>query len=175
MFVNTLFQGSDLDIYVHWLILWLGIGIFILGVAIFFSCRSVSSALNLTGTPTTWGARIYHVFSRYHSYYWVAFWMILVLHLMVTITHIGLPVAGEPYFRAQQVTLYSAIANLILMLIIFTSCRSFTSLAALFTSGNILSNITYKRFFRLHALFWGLLGASIIIHIVSGIVHAINT
>jgi hypothetical protein len=61
------------------------------------------------------------------------------------------------------------------MLIIFTSCKSFTSLAALFSSGNILSNITYKRFFRWHALFWWLLGASIITHIVSGIIHAINT
>jgi quinol-cytochrome oxidoreductase complex cytochrome b subunit len=101
--------------------------------------------------------------------------MILALHLMVTISHIGLPVDGEPYFRAQQVTLYSAIANLVLMLIIFTSCKSFTSLATFFTSGNILGNITYKRFFRLHTLFWGLLGASIIIHIVSGMIHAINT
>jgi hypothetical protein len=120
-------------------------------------------------------ARIYHIFSRYHSYYWAAFWIILILHLMVTITHIGLPADGEPYFREQQMTLYSAIANFILLLIIFTSCKSFISLTALFTSRNILSSIIYKRFFKLHSLFWGLLGVSIIVHIIYGIIHAINT
>jgi len=173
--MNILFQGSSLDIYVHWLILWLGMGIIIVGLAIFLSCRIVAGALNLTGMHQNRGARIYRIFSRYHSYYWAAFWLILVLHLMATITHIGLPVAGEPYFRAQQVALYSAVANLVLIIIIFTSCKSFVGLVAIFSSGNMLGNIKYKRFFKLHSLYWWLLGSSIVTHIISGIIHAINT
>jgi hypothetical protein len=173
--LNTLFQGSSLDIYVHWLILALGIGILLSGVAIFVSCRSVAGVLHLAGAPHTRGARAYQAFSRFHSYYWGAFWIILLLHLMVTTTHIGLPVTGQPYYRAQQVTLYTAIANLVLMFILFLSCKSFTRLASIFSAKNLLDNLRYKRFFRLHALFWWLLVASMITHIVFGMIHAVNT
>ena len=74
--MNTLFQGSSLDIYVHWLILALGIGILLSGMAIFVSCRSVAGVLHLAGAPHTRGARAYQAFSRFHSYYWGAFWIL---------------------------------------------------------------------------------------------------
>ena len=46
----TLFEGSGLDVYIHWLILWLGILVLVSGAAVLFSCRSIAAAFNLLGS-----------------------------------------------------------------------------------------------------------------------------
>jgi hypothetical protein len=171
----TIFQGSSQDIYIHWLILALGIGILVSGIAVITTCRSVVGFLHLLQGKDSLRTRIYSVYFRFHSYYWVAFILFLVLHLMVTIVHVGLPSSGEPYFLAHQVVFYSAIANFLLVLVVFTSCKSFIRLISLFTSKNPLSGSVFKRFYGFHSILWWMLAVSFIAHIVAGIIHAINT
>jgi cytochrome b561 len=171
----AIFQGSSLDIYVHWLILALGIGILISGIAVITTCRSVAGFFRLLRERDSLKTRVYRGYSRFHSYYWVAFLLFLVLHLMVTIVHVGLPLPGEPYFLAHQVVFYSAITNFLLVLVVFTSCKSFLSFVSLFTPRNLLSGNIFKLFYRFHSLFWWMLAVSFVVHIAAGIVHAVNT
>jgi hypothetical protein len=63
----------------------------------------------------------------------------------------------------------------VLALIVFTSCRSFLSLYNLFSAGSPLKSGFFKRFYNFHAVLWLLLAASVLTHIISGMVHAINT
>jgi hypothetical protein len=170
----TIFQGSSLDIYVHWLILGLGIGILVSGTAVITTCRNVAGFLHLVQGDDSRKTRLYSAYFRFHSYYWVAFLLILALHLMVTIVHVGLPSPGEPYYLTHQVVFYTAIVNFLLVLVVFTSCRSFLSLVSLFTSRNPLSG-GYKRFYGFHSILWMMLAVSFITHIVAGIIHAVNT
>jgi hypothetical protein len=171
----TIFQGSSLDIYVHWLILALGIGILVTGIAVITTCRSVAGFFHLINDKDSLGARAYRVYFRFHSYYWVAFGTFFISHLMVTVVHVGLPSAGEPYSLAHQLVFYTAITNFLLTLIVFTSCKSFLNLVGIFSSRNLLSANGFKKFYRFHSIFWWLLCVSFIVHISAGIVHAINT
>ncbi len=171
----AIFQGTSQDIYIHWLILGLGIGILVSGIAVITTCRSVTGFFHLLQGKDSLKTRAYGVYARFHSFYWVAFGLFLVLHLMVTIVHVGLPSSGEPYALAHQVVFYSAIVNFLLTLVVFTSCKSFISLVGLFTSRNPLSGSIFKRFYRFHSILWWLLAVSFITHIVFGIIHAVNT
>jgi len=171
----AIFQGSSQDIYIHWMILALGIGILVSGIAVITTCRSVAGFFHLLSGNDSFKTRVYGAYYRFHSYYWVAFWLFLVLHLMVTIVHVGLPSPGEPYFLAHQIVFYSAIANFLLFLAVFTSCKSFLSFVSLFTSRNPLTGNIFKRFYRFHSILWWMLAVSFIVHIVAGIIHAVNT
>lgn len=171
----TIFQGSSLDIYVHWLILALGIGILMFGIAVITSCRSVAGFFHLLQDKNTLGMKIYMVYFRFHSYYWIAFGFFLIFHLMVTIVHVGYPSSGAPYVLPHQLVFYTAIVNFLLIIVVFTSCKSFLSLVNIFNSKNPLSIGGFKRFYRFHSVFWWLLGVSFIVHITAGIIHAINT
>ena len=171
----AIFQGSPLDVYVHWLILALGIGILVFGIAVITTCRSVAGFFNLLQGKDSLGTKVYSVYFRFHSYYWVAFGFFLIFHLMVTIVHVGLPSVGEPYSLAHQLVFYSAIANFLLTMVVFTSCKSFLSFMGIFGSRNLLSAGGFKKFYRFHPVFWCLLAVSFIVHISAGIIHAINT
>jgi hypothetical protein len=171
----TIFQGSSLDIYVHWLILALGIGILVFGIAVITTCRSVAGFFHILQGKDSLGTKAYSVYFRFHSYYWVAFGFFLIFHLMVTIVHVGLPSVGEPYSLAHQLVFYTAITNFLFTMVVFTSCKSFLSLVGIFSSRNPLSTDGFKKFYRFHSVFWWLLTASFIVHISAGIIHAINT
>lgn len=101
--------------------------------------------------------------------------MFLVFHLMVTVVHVGLPSAGKPYLLAHQLVFYTAIINFLLVLVLFTSCKSFLSLVNIFSSKNPLSTGGFRRFYRFHSIFWWMLAISFVLHITAGIIHAINT
>jgi cytochrome b561 len=170
-----LFQGSSLDIYIHWLILLLGIGILISGISVITTSRSFAGFFHLLKDNGSLKTRIYSAYFRFHSYYWYAFGMFLVLHLLVTIYHLGLPSPDKPYYLAQQISFYTAITNLVLSGIVFTSCKSFPSFVMFFTSRNPLSGRVFARFYKFHSIFWWLFAVSLITHIVAGIIHAVNT
>ena len=94
------------------------------------------------------------------------------MHLMVTITHLGLPT--EPYLLAHQIAFGTAISNFVLMGVVFFSCRVFTGLLR-FVIPSWKPGRCFGRFFKTHSIFWWLLGSSITVHIVSGMIHAVNT
>jgi hypothetical protein len=173
--VNILFQGDQLDVYIHWLVLLLGIGVLISGVAVFTSCRSFASLFHLIQPGNSLRARLYKAYYKYHSFYWVAFWYVLAMHLLVTITHVGLPNVSDPFFRAHQVVFFTALGNAFLVLVVLTSCRSFASILNFFINRSPLANRKFKRFYQFHSYFWWFLGISLCGHIVFGVIHAINT
>lgn len=175
MITNILFNGSPRDIYVHWLILTLGIGVFLSGLALISTCRSIAGYFHLLRPGQSPRPRFYLTYFKYHSYYWVALGLFLVLHLMATLAHVGIPAAGEPYGLVHQLVFYASISNLILGLLVFTSCRSFLSLLSLFFSKNPLAGSRFKRYFSYHAVIWWLFFFSVCIHIIAGIIHAVNT
>jgi hypothetical protein len=171
----AIFQGTPQDIYVHWLILVLGIGILVSGIAVITTCRNIAGFFHLLQGKDSFKTRLYKAYFKLHSYYWVVFFLLLVFHLMVTIVHIGLPSPGEPYALAHRVAFYASISNFLLVLVVFTSCRSFLSLYTLFSARTPLGSNFFKRFYNFHAVLWVLLIASILTHIAAGIIHAVNT
>jgi hypothetical protein len=172
---NIIFSGSPRDIYIHWLVLALGIGIFISSLAVISTCRNIAGYFHLLQRNKSPGGRLYLTFFKYHSYYWVALGLFLVLHLMATIVHVGIPVAGEPYKLAHQLVFYASISNLVLGFLVFTSCRSFLSLISLFFSKNPLTGSGFKKYSKYHSVIWWLFSFSLFIHIIAGIIHAVNT
>jgi|WetSurMetagenome_2_1015567.scaffolds.fasta_scaffold284962_2 hypothetical protein len=171
----NIFQGAPQDIYVHWLILVLGIGILVSGIAVITTCRNVAGFFHLLKTGDSLKTKVYKGCFRFHSYYWVAFLLFLLLHLMATVFHVGLPSVGEPYHLAHQVVFYTAFVNFILSLVVFCSCRSFLSLIGIFSARNPLSGGFFKRFYSWHSVLWVILGFSFVAHITAGIIHAVNT
>jgi hypothetical protein len=173
--VPAIFQGTSLDIYVHWLILGLGIGMLAAALAVLFSCRSVAGVFHLLHAGTSWRDRCYRGYFRFHGYYWVALGFLLVFHLMVTAVHVGLPTAGEIVHGAHVGVFVTSLTNGVLMLAVLTSCRTvggfITNLVAKSPRGSSL----FRGFYRVHAVYWWLLVVSIGGHVVFGMVHAINT
>jgi hypothetical protein len=170
-----IFKGTNFDIYTHWLILLLGIGVLVFGAAVYFSCRSFAIFVKIPWTKNSFLMRFYTRFYRYHSYYWNIFWIILILHLMVAITHIGIPNPLAPFYQAQQIAFYSSILNFVFVVVVLFSCRSISALFSFFGGGNLMSANAYKRFYKYHSYGWMVLAISVGTHIVSGLIHAINT
>jgi hypothetical protein len=175
MEMHSLFQGTPLDVYVHWLILSLGIGILASAGSVLFSCRSVAAVLRLLSHANSWHDRLYRGFFRYHAYYWAVFGFILAFHLMVTTVHVGVPVTGEIVHLAHVIVFVTSITNIVLMLVVLTSCRTVNRLIASWSSRSPLSSSIYSGFYRYHAVYWWLLALSLGGHIVSGMVHSVNT
>jgi hypothetical protein len=157
------------------LIVSLGLGILLSGIAVITTCRSIAGFFHLLQGKDSFKTRLYKAYFKGHSYYWVAFYLLLVLHLFVTIPHIGVPSPGEPFGLVHWVAFYSSITNFLFVLAVFTSCRSFISLYTLFTARTPLGGSFFKRFYNFHAVLWVLLIASVLLHIVTGIIHAVNT
>lgn len=171
----TIFNGTPQDIYIHWLILGLGIVILVSGVSVFLTCRSFTSGFLLKGKTDGFIKKAYSIYLRYHSYYWTTFWLALILHLMVTITHTGLPFAGLPYLTAHWFSLVTAVINLLLVLMVFSTCKSFIMISRFFTNKNPLNSSYYKNYYGFHRYIWILLIISLCVHIVFGMIHAVNT
>ena len=173
--MHSIFQGTPLDVYVHWLIVSLGIGILASAGAVLFSCRSVAAVFHLLSPATSWHDRLYRGFFRFHAYYWAVFGFILAFHLMVTTVHVGIPVPGEIVHLAHVIVFTTSITNIVLLLVVLTSCRTVNKLIVTFTSQNPLGSSIYSGFYRYHAVYWWLLALSLGGHIVSGMVHSVNT
>jgi hypothetical protein len=171
----AIFQGTPQDIYLHWLIVSLGLGILLSGIAVITTCRNFAGFFHLLQGKDSFKTRLYKAYFKFHSYYWVAFFLLLILHLLVTIPHLGLPSPGEPFKLAHWVAFYSSIANFVLVLAVFTSCRSFLGLYNLFTARTPLDGSFFKRFYNIHVILWVLLIASVVVHIIAGIIHTVNT
>jgi hypothetical protein len=171
----AIFKGTSLDIYIHWLVLGLGIGILVSGILVVTTCRSYTLRFLLNKTSNNLIGNLYSLVQRFHSYYWVSLWMLLILHLMVTITHVGFPAEGVPYLGAHWFVFITAIVNLLMTFVVFSTCKSFISLIRIFVDIDPLHTKLYQKYYRLHPWLWLLWLISICIHIGSGIYHAVNT
>jgi cytochrome b561 len=173
--MNILFHGSASDVYIHWLILSLGLGVFISGFAVLTSCRIFAGTFIGSDSQNSASMKFYRAYRRYHPYYWVIFWLVIVLHLMATIYHLRLPIAGEPYLFAHRIVIFTALANIFFILVVLSSCGSFANFLGFFTNRSPLANNAYRRFYKYHSYSWWALGISLSLHITFGMVHSINT
>jgi len=173
--MSAIFQGSPSDIYIHWLILSLGIMVFASGMLVLFSCRAVTGMLNLYKTDNSAVSRFYRAYYKYHSTYWSVFWFALTLHLLTAFFHLGLPVNGVPYSFFQQGSFYTSIGNFVLLGVVLSSCRSVVNLFKVFLPKSPLEYPGYQKFYKYHSILWWLLGIFVASHIIFGVIHAVNT
>ena len=81
---------GDSDAYVHWRVIWSGLGgLVLVGGFVLTSCRSFTHALDFTINRSSLKNRVYRVFNRYHSYYWLIFLLIAAGHFVLGYLHAG--------------------------------------------------------------------------------------
>ena len=170
-----MFHGSSLDVYIHWLIFSLGLAVLLSAIAVLASCRSFAGLLKINITGNSRGMKFYRGLYKYHSVWWMAFWWILIMHLMVTMIHVGPPLANEPFHISHLIVFFTAIGNILLVTAVLSSCRTFSGMFGRLVSKKPRINKIYRSFYRYHSYAWWLLGAFIGVHIVSGLIHAMNT
>jgi hypothetical protein len=150
----------------------LGVVVLVLGLAVFFSCRAWVSWLRRLGVPSPTRVRGYALFYRYHLYYWWAFGVLLVAHLLVAVLHTGLPQSSDPdagvHWRILGLGLFSGISAAVS----FSSCRVLPRLAAMATPRSPLNNIAYRIFFNYHSYYWLIVGVLVALHFVFAYRHA---
>lgn len=164
--VNTiLFQASDMTaIYNERLAIILGLVTLVLGLVVFFSCRTCVSWLSRLGVKNLMKARGYSMFYQYHLYYWWAFGVSVVAHFMISIIHTGLPQADYPDANIHWITLGLGLFSFITALVLFSSCRILPRLAAMIKPKSLFNNTMYKVLFRYHPHYWWILALLVVAH-----------
>ncbi len=167
------FQGSDITaVYDERIAIVLGYLTLISGLAVFISCRTCVSWLRHLGMKDPTTTRGYAGFYRFHLYYWWAFGVLLLIHLMMAILHTGLPQAGDPDASVHWIILGMGLFSAIAALMVFSSCRVLPRLITIATSRNPFQNIHFKTFFQNHSYFWVPLVLLAGVHIAFGFQHA---
>ncbi len=149
----------------------LGFVTLVSALATFASCRTCLSFLARLGLKDLMENKWYRAFYRYHGYYWWTFLFALVLHLLTTIMHTGLPTPGDPDAAIHWVILSFAFGALVMVVAVFSSCRSLVGLANLFAEKGPLSNTGFRSFYRFHSFYWLVLILFVVGHFASSYVH----
>jgi hypothetical protein len=168
---NVLFLAAN-AVYNERLAIVLGLITLGLGIAAFLSCRTFASLFKLMGAKNGLGNRIYWSFTNYHLYYWWAFGVFLVAHLMVAVLHTGLPRAGDPDAGLHWLILLFGIFSAGSSSMIFASCRVLPRLSAMLTPRDPFSNSGYRWIFQHHAYYWLVFGLLTATHFVVAYNHA---
>jgi hypothetical protein len=159
-------------IYNERLAIVLGLLTLTLAAASFISCRSCLSRLKYLRLPDPTKIKGYSSFYKYHLYYWWAFGVFLVSHVLVAIAHTGLPQAGDPDAGAHWTILGLGFFSALSSSVVFCSCRVLPRLAALVSPGSLFNNTAYKFLFRYHAYFWIIFFLLAFSHFAAGYHHA---
>lgn len=164
-------MSGDPGIYGERLAVVLGFVTLASALATLASCRSLLSLLARFGLKSPLESSWYSAFHRYHGYYWWAFVMALILHLMTALVHTTLPAADDPDAQVHWVILSFAFSSLVLVNVVLSSCRSTVSLLGLFSEKGPLSSSGYRAFYRYHSYYWLVLLLSIAGHVAGSYVH----
>lgn len=161
----------SLAVYNERLAIILGFLSLALTLATFFSCRSFVAFVNFLGVKNPNKNRIYNSFFKHHSIYWWGLLLVLTLHLLVAVMHISFndPTEADAYLH-PYILLAGAVA-LIVVLVIYTSCRSFSGLLNLINGKSPLSGKVFASLYRLHNLYWIVLLAIVAIHFTLVYLH----
>jgi len=82
---------GDSDAYVHWRVLWTGLGgLVLIGGFVLTTCRSFTRTLDFMMNRSSLKNRAYRLFYRYHSYYWWIFILIAGGHFAIGFLHAGI-------------------------------------------------------------------------------------
>jgi hypothetical protein len=80
---------GDPDAQIHWIILSLGFASLVLVVIMVSSCRSLVGLLNLFREKNLLSDKIYQLFYRFHSYYWLILFLLIAGHFTGSYIHTG--------------------------------------------------------------------------------------
>ncbi len=167
------FQASDMTaVYNERIAIVLGFLTLISGLAVFISCRTCVAWLKHLGMKDPSTTRGYSVFYRFHLYYWWAFGMLLIVHLIMAILHTGLPQAGDSDANVHWIILGIGLFSAMAAVAVFSSCRVLPRLITVATSRNPFQSISFRAFFQNHAYFWVPLVLLAGVHIAFGFQHA---
>lgn len=81
---------DDPDAYLQWYVLWSGLALFVSSLVLFSSCRSLPNLLNLFAGENPLTVKGYQLFYRYHSYYWLVFFLLIAGHFAFGYVHAGI-------------------------------------------------------------------------------------
>jgi hypothetical protein len=140
-------------------------------LATFASCRSCLSFLGRLGLKSPMEMRWYRLFYRYHGYYWWIFLFALVLHILTTVMHTAIPTPGDPDAPIHWVILSFALGSLVMVGVVFFSCRSLVGFVNLFTEKGPLSGARFRSFYRYHSYYWLALILVVAGHFAGAYVH----
>jgi hypothetical protein len=81
---------GDSDAYVHWQIIFSGLGGFVLILIVLSSCRAFAHTLDFLMNRPSLKNSAYLLFYRYHSYYWWIFFLVVIGHFILGYLHAGI-------------------------------------------------------------------------------------
>ena len=144
--------AGGLGIYYERIAVTLGFATLLAIVATFVSCRSFISLIGRYAHMNLMENTLYKSFYRYHAYYWWLFLIVLVIHIMSATIHTELlPGHDDPDALEHWMIIGFALSTLAVISIQFFSCRSFASLAGLFTRKNPVKFRLYSIFYKFHS------------------------
>jgi hypothetical protein len=150
----------------------LGLITLALALSAFLSCRVCISWLSYLGIKNPTRIKGYSQFYKFHLYYWWAFGVALVAHLMVATLHTGLPQAGDPDAWIHWVILGMGLFSAILAASLFFSCRVFPKLISMAGSIKPFNNLIFRTFYGFHSYLWLILAVSVAVHFTVTYTHA---
>jgi hypothetical protein len=161
----------DIVVYDERLSIVLGFITLIAVLAIFLSCRNFISLLGHLGIKDPTGNKAFRKFFKYHSSYWWGFGFVAILHLLAGIMHTSLVDPSDPDVYLHARVLIAGGSAFLMGLIVFTSCRTMTSLLSLTTGKNPLTGKTFRIIYRYHSYYWLVLLAVVIVHFTFSYLH----
>ncbi len=131
----------------------LGLTTLLLGLAVFFSCRTFLSLYMRLHLGNPLSNKGYLGFYRYHLFYWWIFGVALVSHFMMGVIHTGLPAAVDVDAYIHWIILVFGFMTALSSLTIFSTCRVYPRLLAP-DNKYALSNRVYRTIYRSHSYYW---------------------
>jgi hypothetical protein len=169
---TTLFQAAGAaPIYNERMAIIFGFITLILGLSVFLSCRVCISWTNRLGIKNPTQIKGYSSFYKHHLYYWWAFGISLVAHIMVSTLHTGLPQGGDPDAGIHWVILGLGLFSGASTSSLFFSCRVLPRLLVMATPKQPFNNIFYRAFYKYHAYYWLLPALLVAAHLVAAYSH----
>jgi hypothetical protein len=150
----------------------LGIITLFTALAIFFSCRICIKILNKIGLKKMVAHKIYRSFLKYHPYYWWAFWLIFVIHLLAAIMHLGFNTAGDPDAYLHKYSVIFGISAMLSILLVSFSCYGITALVRLFSDRRPVDFKFIGAVYKYHAYYWMIFLLLIAAHFIAGYLHS---
>jgi hypothetical protein len=80
---------NDPDAYMHWRIIFSGVGGFALILIVLSSCRAFAHTLDFLIGRSALKNTVYRIFYQYHAYYWGVFILAVIAHFALGYLHAG--------------------------------------------------------------------------------------
>lgn len=159
-------------IYVHRVVLSLGLGSAVFALASIASCRSCVTWLSFLFKKSPMTAKWYQSFYKYHTYYWWLLGVLMESHAIMAISSTGLPEAGDADANIQWVILSLALASFVSTIVVFLSCRILPRVFDFTTGKRLLEVRAYRSFYKYHSYVWLAFIASVAAHMTVAFIHA---